>query len=183
MYALGLFSELPRKSAEPIAAATCANAAGCDALHQKLLHFASNAPWSDHDVRRVAARHAIGAMTVHGAARCWILDDTGFLKQGRHSVGVQRQYTGSAGKICNCQIGVTLSVANEYAALSPLGRAVAFKRSERPRGLNGISKIRFRHSDSPSRASARGGCRAVRSVIVRVIHHATINSRGCSERT
>jgi len=115
VYALGLFSHLERKSAEPIAAAACGDPASCDAYHQKLLHFSANAPWDDRAVRLVAARHAIDAMSAREPVTTWIIDDTGFLKQGTHSVGVQRQYTGTAGKVTNCQIGVTLSIATRSA--------------------------------------------------------------------
>jgi SRSO17 transposase len=66
---------------------------------------------SDHEVRRLAARHAVTAMAQREPVTAWIVDDTGFLKQGKESVGVQRQYTGSAGKITNCQVGVSLSLA------------------------------------------------------------------------
>lgn len=110
-YGLGLLSDLDRKSAEPIAAMVCPEPEDVDAVHQRLLHFAGQAEWSDEEVRIHAARHAVGAMTEHEAVEAWILDDTGFLKQGKHSVGVQRQYTGSAGKVTNCQLGVSLSLA------------------------------------------------------------------------
>lgn len=111
IYAMGLLGEGERKSIEPIAARACPDPSKADAMHQRLLHFAVNSRWSDQEVRREATRYALEALTQREPVEAWILDDTGFLKQGKHSVGVQRQYTGSAGKITNCQIGVSLSVA------------------------------------------------------------------------
>jgi SRSO17 transposase len=111
LYAMGLLADGERKSVEPIAARACADPETTDALHQRLCHFVTDSEWDDHEVRRIAADHAISALTEHGPVEVSIIDDTGWLKQGKHSVGVQRQYTGSAGKITNCQIGVSLSVA------------------------------------------------------------------------
>ena len=111
IYAMGILGDGERKSVEPIAARACADPAKADAAHQSLLHFVANARWSDQAVRRVASAHAITAISKHGAIETWVVDDTGMLKQGKDSVGVHRQYTGSAGKITNCQIAVTLSVA------------------------------------------------------------------------
>ena len=106
LYTLGLLSEAERKSIEPLAAPTRPQAP--DAAHQSMLHFVANAPWDDRAVRRRALAWALWGATAHGPVRGTVLDDTGLLKQGRHSVGVQRQYTGSAGKITNCQVAVTL---------------------------------------------------------------------------
>lgn len=110
-YAMGLLADGERKSIEPIAARACADPAETDARHQRLQHFLTDSPWSDREIRRLATRYALAPMTTRESVEAWIIDDTGFLKQGKHSVGVQRQYTGSAGKIANCQIGVSLSVA------------------------------------------------------------------------
>ncbi|WP_370644261.1 transposase [Myxococcus sp. RHSTA-1-4] len=101
------------QSVEPIAARACPDPERVDAMHQRLLHFAVDSKWSHRDVRRQAARYAL-----REPVEVWIVDDTGFLKQGKHSVGVQRQYTGSAGKVANCQLGVSLSVATRTEHLA-----------------------------------------------------------------
>jgi SRSO17 transposase len=111
LYAMGLLGDAERKSVEPIAARACPDPEKVDAMHQRLLHFAVDSKWSDQEVRQQAAQYALAAMVEREPVEVWILDDTGFLKQGTHSVGVQRQYTGSAGKIANCQVGVSLSIA------------------------------------------------------------------------
>lgn len=115
IYTMGLLGEGERKSVEPIAARACPEPERVDAMHQQLLHFIAVSEWDDRAVRRLAARHAIAAMSQQEPVRHWIIDDTGFPKKGTHSVGVQRQYTGTAGKVTNCQVGVSLSVANSSA--------------------------------------------------------------------
>src|SRR5215468_8490520 len=117
MYGMGLLSESERKSMEPIAARASGTSKHASASHQRLHHFIANTSWSDHEVRLDAARYAIAAMEERDPVTAWVIDDTGFLKQGKHSVGVQRQYTGSAGKTANCQIGVSLSVATRSGHL------------------------------------------------------------------
>jgi SRSO17 transposase len=128
IYAQGILGEGERKSMEPIAARACPNPEEVEALHQRLQHFVVDSTWDDHEVRRFAATYAIEALTVREQITHWILDDTGFLKQGNHSVGVQRQYTGSAGKIANCQIGVSLTVATPTSHL-PIDFALYLPRS------------------------------------------------------
>ncbi len=110
-YALGLLGDGERKSVEPIAARATGSKENVERVHQSLLHFITDSAWPDHPLRLAAAEYALKAMTANEDVETWILDDTGFLKQGTHSVGVQRQYTGSAGKVTNCQVGVSLTVA------------------------------------------------------------------------
>src|SRR5258706_1288019 len=88
-YAIGLLADGDRKSIEPIAARACADPDETDALHQRLHHFVANSDWSDREVLRESARYALTQMQAREPVAAWIVDDTGFLKQGSHSVGVQ----------------------------------------------------------------------------------------------
>jgi SRSO17 transposase len=115
IYARGILGEGERKSCEPIAARASGAPGLVDNMHNQLLHFLRTSPWDNRPVRLVAAKYAIDALSAREPVTNWVIDDTGFLKQGEHSVGVQRQYTGSAGKTANCQVGVSLSVATRTA--------------------------------------------------------------------
>jgi SRSO17 transposase len=100
VYAAGLLSDLERKSVEPIAAlASNGSPKRCALYHHLLLQLLNTSPWNDEGVRAYAADYALRALTKDEPIEAWSIDDTGFLKQGDDSVGVQRQYTGSAGKI------------------------------------------------------------------------------------
>jgi SRSO17 transposase len=128
LYAHGILADGERKSVEPIAARATgrdSDDAGdadddkragvlCERMQARLLNFLRDSPWEDRSVRREAARHVIEALQKQEPITTWIVDDTGFPKQGKHSVGVQRQYTGTLGKIGNCQIGVSLTIATQH---------------------------------------------------------------------
>ena len=114
-YCLGLLMPSERKSVEPMAAVTAP--ARVPAQHQSLLHFVGNAAWSDEAVLAKVRALVLPAVARSGPIEAWIIDDTGFPKKGRHSVGVTRQYCGQLGKQDNCQVAVTLSIANHAASL------------------------------------------------------------------
>jgi SRSO17 transposase len=114
-YCTGLLLPCERKSVEPIAAVTAPGHAS--AQHQSLLHFIANGAWSDADVLGKVREAVLPDIQRHGAIEAWIVDDTGFPKYGEHSVGVSHQYCGQVGKQTNCQIAVSLSLANHHASL------------------------------------------------------------------
>lgn len=116
-YAIGLMSELERKSLEPIAASLTQDPKTAERLHHRLQNFVADAPWPDAQVRRIAAHYALAAMQKRAPVQTWICDDTSFPKSGNHSVGVQRQYCGALGKVANCQVAPSLVVATPYAHL------------------------------------------------------------------
>jgi SRSO17 transposase len=114
-YCTGLLAAEGRRSVEPMAAVTAP--AGVSAQHQKLLHFVANSTWSDSAVLAKVQEMVVPTIERHEPIQAWIIDDTSFPKQGKHSVGVHHQYCGQLGKQANCQVVVTLSIANHHASL------------------------------------------------------------------
>ena len=80
-------------------------------------HFVAQADWSDEAVLAAVRARVVPIIETRGPIEAWIVDDTGFPKKGKHSVGVARQYCGQLGKQDNCQVAVSLSVASAEASL------------------------------------------------------------------
>src|ERR1700724_2558172 len=114
-YCVGLLAAEGRQSVEPIAAVTAP--AAVSVQHQKLLHFVANSAWSETRVLAKVRELVLPSIERHGPIEAWIIDDTSFPKKGSHSVGVHHQYCGQLGKQANCQVAVTLSIANHHASL------------------------------------------------------------------
>jgi SRSO17 transposase len=113
-YCTGLMLPGARKSVEPMAARL--DPLHASARHQALHHFVAKADWSDEQMLRRVAQWVVPKMDFSGGGY-WIVDDTGHPKKGRYSVGVARQYCGVLGKQDNCQIAVSVSLANERGSV------------------------------------------------------------------
>jgi SRSO17 transposase len=106
VYLRGLMLDGKRKSIEPMAARLA------DGDEQCLQQFVNQSPWDERVVRANLARR----MCAEIEPSVWVIDDTGFEKKGRCSVGVARQYSGTLGRVDNCQIGVSISAAGDQAS-------------------------------------------------------------------
>ncbi len=114
LYVRGLLEQGERKSLEPMV-----QRLGGEADYQSMQQFLADSPWDPVLVVRAVAERVAPAIDVEA----WVLDDTGFPKDGKHSPGVKRQYSGTLGKIGNCQIGVSLHAVGGKSTV-PLGWAL-----------------------------------------------------------
>ena len=114
LYLRGLLEQGARKSLWPMV-----ERLGGEADYDRLQQFLADSPWDPALVVRAVARRVVPAIDV----QAWVLDDTGFVKDGNHSPGVKRQYSGTLGKIGNCQLGVSLHAVGSKGT-APLGWAL-----------------------------------------------------------
>jgi len=113
-YCTGLMLPLARKSVEPMAASL--EPQRVSARHQALHHFVAKSEWSDAALLERVRDWVAPSLGLQDGCY-WIVDDTGFPKKGRHSVGVARQYCGQLGKQDNCQVAVSLSLASTQGSV------------------------------------------------------------------
>ncbi|MCI0355172.1 MAG: IS701 family transposase, partial [Acidobacteria bacterium] len=116
--------------------------------HQSMHHLVADAEWNDRAVLGAVAQQVVPELLKRDQQCWWILDDTAHLKKGQHSVGVARQYCGRVGKTDNCQVAVSLSLANTHGSV-PLDYRLYLPREwtqdRRRRGKAGVApQIEFR---------------------------------------
>jgi len=144
-YCTGLLLPGERKSVEPMAARLCPD--NVRQTHQSLHHVVAHAPWSDEDILETVRQYALPAMQKQGPIEAWIVDDTGLVKKGTHSVGVTRQYCGQVGKQENCRVAVSLSISTAEVSLPIAWRLYlpeVWTQDKRRRKATGIPpEIRF----------------------------------------
>jgi SRSO17 transposase len=114
-YCKGLLLPIQRKSVEPMAARLAPD--NVRQMHQSMHHLVADAPWSDEELLKKVRQSVLPAMIDQSPVEAWVIDDTGFPKKGKHSVGVGHQYCGQLGKSDNCQVAVSLSVTTRYSSL------------------------------------------------------------------
>jgi SRSO17 transposase len=114
-YCTGLLLPGERKSVEPLAARLAPD--NIRRMHQSLHHLVADAPWRDEAILSQVRQTVLPAMRKKGPIVAWVIDDTGFPKKGKYSVGVIRQYCGQVGKQENCRVAVNLSVATWDSSL------------------------------------------------------------------
>jgi SRSO17 transposase len=114
-YCKGLLLAGERKSVEPMAARLAPD--NVRRMHQSLHHVVADAPWSDEAMLECVRGYTLAAMRKREPVIGWIVDDTGFPKKGKESVGVGRQYCGQLGKQDNCRVAVSLSVSTATFSL------------------------------------------------------------------
>lgn len=133
-YCMGLMMPCERKSVEPMAALTAPGRTA--AQHQSLLHFVGQGRWPDERVLAKVREMVLPRIERHGAIEAWIIDATGFPKQGRHPVGVARQYCGQpgqAGQLSDRGVAVAGQSWREPArGLSPVSAGGVGRRCQTP---------------------------------------------------
>jgi SRSO17 transposase len=144
-YITGLLLPGDRKSVEPMAARVAPDRVR--AVHQAMHHFVAMSPWQDDVLLAKVREIVLPSIEKHGAITSWIIDDTGIPKKGIASVGVSHQYCGQVGKQANCQVAVSLSLANDFASL-PIAYRLYLPRSwtddrRRCRAVGVPSAVRF----------------------------------------
>jgi SRSO17 transposase len=112
-YVTGLLLDGERKSIQPMAARLVDEASEVEAMRQRLQECVVISPWLDEEMFRRLARKVDHDLP---AIEALVIDDTGFPKKGKHSVGVARQYSGTLGRIDNCQVAVSLHLAGEQGS-------------------------------------------------------------------